>query len=150
MEFIDERTIKLDKELSELDRFVLNFCKILEKHTRYIIISGYVTILFGRSRGTEDVDIFIKKMKEQDFNILFEELKKKGYDCINTSKEDAYESLKENVPIRFAKKGFFIPNVEMKFAAKPVKSSLTPSVNRPMACSPFGLGQLAMNSFSFI
>ncbi|MBI2141461.1 hypothetical protein HYU16_03480, partial [Candidatus Woesearchaeota archaeon] len=55
MEFVDDKTIKLDKVLNELDKFVLKFIKILEKHADYVIVSGYVSILFGRSRSTEDI-----------------------------------------------------------------------------------------------
>lgn len=118
MEFIDENTIKLDKEINELDRFVVDFCKVLEKHTKYMIISGYVSILFGRSRGTEDVDMFIKKVGEGKFELLFDELNKEGFQCINASKSDALESLKKDVPIRFARKESFIPNIEMKLVKR--------------------------------
>ncbi|MBU1204222.1 MAG: hypothetical protein KKG60_04105 [Nanoarchaeota archaeon] len=120
MEFVNEGIIKLDKELNELDKFVLDFCRILEKHTKYMIVSGYVIILFGRSRGTEDVDVFIKEMKKQDFNKLFEELEDKGYECINTSKRDAFEELNEDIPLRFAKKNQFVPNIEIKLAKRPL------------------------------
>ena len=55
----DKKEIILDKELNELDKYVLEFIKILEKHVDYVIISGYVSILLGRSRSTEDIDLFI-------------------------------------------------------------------------------------------
>ena len=50
------KEIKLNKELNKLDKFVIDFCKLLD---RYVIVSGYVSILFGRSRSTEDVDLLI-------------------------------------------------------------------------------------------
>ena len=56
MKILNDKTIKLDRELNELDLFVLDFVKVLEKHARYVLISGYVALLFGRSRTTEDVD----------------------------------------------------------------------------------------------
>ena len=59
-----------DKNLSELDKFVKDFIPVLKKHVKYVIVSGYVAILFGRNRNSEDVDIIIEK---PDFNI-FEEL----------------------------------------------------------------------------
>ena len=43
------------KIMTALDEFVLDFLKILEKYTDYVIVSGYVVVLFGRARGTEDV-----------------------------------------------------------------------------------------------
>ena len=51
MEFVDSKTIRMDKVVNELDRFVFDFIKILEKQADYVIVSGYVAILYGRSRG---------------------------------------------------------------------------------------------------
>ena len=65
MKFINARTIQLDRELSDLDIFVLDFVKVLEQHVHYVLISGYVAILFGRSRTTEDVDMFIEQLSPQ-------------------------------------------------------------------------------------
>ncbi len=64
MEFIGERTIRLSKQLNDLDLLVLQFVRILEKYTDYVIISGYVAILLGRSRGTEDVDVSLSALPE--------------------------------------------------------------------------------------
>ena len=47
MEFLDKSTIKLDKVENELDNLVLDFVKILEKYTKYVIVSDYVVILFN-------------------------------------------------------------------------------------------------------
>ena len=45
--------IVLDRELNELDSFVLEFIKCLQ--SRYVIVAGYVAILLGRSRTTDDI-----------------------------------------------------------------------------------------------
>lgn len=46
--------LRTDKELSVLDRKVLRFKEVLEYlGVGYVLISGYVAILLGRSRGTE-------------------------------------------------------------------------------------------------
>jgi hypothetical protein len=49
MKFIDRHRLEINRELSDLDRFALKFITILEKHTTYVIVSGYVSILLGRS-----------------------------------------------------------------------------------------------------
>lgn len=116
MKFLDKNTIKLDKELNELDKFVLNFIKILERHTNYVIISGYVSLLFGRARGTEDIDIFIEEISKENFIKLYRELEKK-YWCLNSDDvNEIYDYLKEGFPIRIAIKDQTIPNFEIKFA----------------------------------
>lgn len=117
MEILDEKTIKLDRELNELDLFVLDFVRILEKHVKYVLISGYVALLFGRSRTTEDVDLFTEKMDLQTSKALYDDLLNHGFWALNAnSGEDMYGALaKEHIAIRFAKKGTSIPNMEVKF-----------------------------------
>ena len=119
MEFVDAKTIKLDKIINDLDKFVLKFIKILEKHADYVIVSGYVSILFGRSRATEDANIFIKEINKAGFNALYEDLKKAGYWCLNAEGADeVYSYLEEGLSVRFADEGITIPNFEVKFAKK--------------------------------
>jgi len=119
MKFIDERTIKLDKPLNVLDQLVLKFVKILEKYVDYVIISGYVSLLFGRTRGTEDVDFFIKEIDLETLTKLYQDLKKNGFWCLNAeSNEEVYSYLDESIAVRFAEKGKAIPNMEVKFARK--------------------------------
>jgi len=117
MKFIGKKTIKLRKEINELDKFVFRFIKILEKYTNYAIVSGYVAIILGRNRGTDDVDIIIPKMDKVKINELYKDLIKKGYWCINSGDiEDVYKILTEKSSIRFAVKPGFSPNFEIKFA----------------------------------
>lgn len=115
MEF-NGKEIKLDKKLSELDKFALDFLRILESYTNYVVISGYVAILLGRTRATDDIDVFIKPISKQIFSSLYDELKEKGFWCLNAESEDElYSFLEDNLAIRFAKKGLSTPNFEIKF-----------------------------------
>ncbi|MFA5887796.1 MAG: hypothetical protein WC852_03750 [Candidatus Nanoarchaeia archaeon] len=117
MKFISEKLIEINRELSELDLFAIDFIKVLRKHTKYVIISGYVSILLGRARASEDIDIIIPKITFSNFNALFNELKKEGFYCLNSGTgENAYEYLSENIALRFAKEGNVIPNMELKCA----------------------------------
>ena len=119
MEFIDKKTIRLNRIINELDKFVLDFVKILEKHAKYVIISGYISILFGRARSTENIDVFIEKISKEKLSALYLDLKRKGYWCLNAeSKEELYDYLKDGLAIRFAKKNETIPNFEVKFVNK--------------------------------
>jgi hypothetical protein len=57
IEFKEDKII-FNRELSLLDSFVLSFTEHLASNNiKYVIVSGYVAILFGRSRISEDVDI---------------------------------------------------------------------------------------------
>ncbi len=111
----EKREIYLDKIINELDKFVIDFIDILDKHKiGYVIVSGYVSIVFGRSRATEDVDLLISEMDFFKFKDLFDYLLENGYECANTSiPEEAFEMIKEH-GIRFFKRGKPIPNIEFK------------------------------------
>jgi len=108
---VEEKEVILNRALSELDKFVIDFCKVLKD---YVIVSGYVSIIFGRSRATEDVDLLVKEMDVKGFKELWNKLDKDGFECINTSNiEEAFEMLGEHA-IRFARKGKPTPNIEFK------------------------------------
>jgi len=109
--------ISFSKELSFLDNFVIDFVELLAKQKiEYVIISGYVAILFGRSRMSEDIDLFIEHISYEKFINLWSELEQ-TYECLITNDpDDAYHGyLEDHHALRFAKKGSFIPNVEVKF-----------------------------------
>jgi len=110
------KEIVLNRELSNLDKLVLNFIKILEKYTDYVIVSGYVSIILGRARATEDVDVFIEKIDKSKFLSLYKELQEKGFWCINgESGDEVFSYLENKMAVRFARKNEAIPNFEIKF-----------------------------------
>lgn len=119
MKFIDKKTIKLNKVMNELDDFIFEFIKILEKHADYVIVSGYVSILFGRARATEDIDVLIKELNKEELISLYRDLKEQGYWCLNSEDvNEIYDYLNQGLAVRFALRDETIPNVEVKFAKK--------------------------------
>lgn len=116
IEFKDDK-ILFSRELSILDSFVLDFTEnLVTNNIKYVIISGYVAILFGRSRMSEDVDILTEHIPFAKFQKLWSKMEK-NYECLNTSNslEAYYDYLENHHAIRLAKKGTFIPNIELKF-----------------------------------
>jgi len=112
----EKKQIILDKELGILDHLVIKFISILEKYCDYVIISGYVSILLGRSRATEDVDLFVRPISFHKFKLLYSELEENGFWCLNTdSEERAFNYLKSGSAIRFSETGQPLPNFEVKF-----------------------------------
>ncbi|MBI4015834.1 MAG: nucleotidyltransferase [Candidatus Aenigmarchaeota archaeon] len=114
------REIIFNKEMNFLDKLVVEFCGILEAAgIEYVIVSGYVSILFGRTRTTEDVDMFIEKVSKEKLAGVLDVLEKKGFWVINSgSVDDAFEILSDNIAIRIAKAEKTLPNFEVKFAKK--------------------------------
>ena len=123
MEYIpNERKIVSKKVLNELDKLVLEFIGVVEKRVRYMIVSGYVAILLGRSRATEDVDILIERLDKNVFERIFSALKEAGFYCLNCEAAmSAFKYLSQGEAIRFAKRGIVIPNFEVKFMKNSVE-----------------------------
>jgi hypothetical protein len=115
---VSRARIKLTKELNDLDKLVIDFVKILDRNKiKYVLVSGYVSILFGRSRSSEDIDIIVKKMSKRRFLDMWKELSRKNFECIIPDNfESAYDKyLIKHTSIRFSRRDQLIPNIEFMF-----------------------------------
>ncbi|PIN77017.1 hypothetical protein COV15_03430 [Candidatus Woesearchaeota archaeon CG10_big_fil_rev_8_21_14_0_10_34_12] len=100
-----------------LDKFLEDFVNVVEKHCKYIVVSGFVAIAHGRSRGTEDIDMIIEKLEKKQFILLHNDLIKARFECIQSENpEIIYEDyLIKNTSVRYIRKGEFLPEMELKF-----------------------------------
>ena len=122
---LDNETIVIDRELTELDIFVRDFLKVLKKYSDYLIVSGFVSICSGRARGTEDVDVLVPLMDSPKFKELFENLLKEDFwSYQGDSSEEVYEYVKDLVSVRFARKEEMFPNMEVVSFDKTKKAKL--------------------------
>lgn len=115
---VSTANIRLVKELNELDKLVIDFVRILDRNKiKYALVSGYVSILFGRSRSSEDIDIIVKRITKRKFSALWEDLLKKNFECLVPDDfEGAYDKyLMNQTSIRFSRKDQPIPNIEFMF-----------------------------------
>ena len=114
---ITQTGIQLDRELSKLDRFAIGFSRIIQRHTKYVIVSGYVSILLGRARVSEDIDMIVPVMGKNEWGRIYNDLVKEGYYCLNAGDaSSSYKYLKDELAVRFAPQGSVIPNMEILFA----------------------------------
>ncbi|MFP4424179.1 MAG: hypothetical protein ACLFP2_03015 [Candidatus Woesearchaeota archaeon] len=108
-----ERNIE---NLNILDKFCLDFIEVVEKHSEYIIVSGYVAISSGRTRGTEDIDMIIPRLSKERFVNLHSELGK-DFVCIQSDDPHMiYDYLNDNVSVRYTRKDQPLPEMELKFS----------------------------------
>jgi RecA-family ATPase len=109
---VDDKTI--------LDKFVEDFVKVIEKYCKYIIVSGFVAIAHGRSRGTEDIDMIIEKISKEKFIDIHNSLTNSGFECMQSDDEGKIydDYLAKGDSIRYTKKGFNFapPEMEIKLA----------------------------------
>ncbi len=109
--------ISFEKELNDLDRLALDFTGVVEEcGISYVLVSGYVAILFGRNRSSEDIDIIMEHLDRERFMDLWNRLNR-SFECIICSKRDAaYDDyISQGIALRFARKDSIIPNMEVKF-----------------------------------
>ena len=112
----EKKELFLDKEMNKLDKFTFDFVNFIKKYVNYVIVSGYVSILLGRSRATEDVDIFIKKISKVKFTEMYKDLIENNFWCINSDNIDIiFDYINEGIAIRFARGRIPLPNIEVKF-----------------------------------
>jgi hypothetical protein len=106
------------KDRTILDTFAEDFVDVVEKHAKYVIVSGFVAIAHGRSRGTEVVDIIIERINKDAFIKMHNDLLLAGFECIQSEYPKViYEDyLTEKTSVRYVRKGHFIPEMELKLA----------------------------------
>jgi hypothetical protein len=123
MKFRDENTLELRKELSVLDELAISVFSIIGKYVKYAIVSGYVSILFGRSRVSDDIDAFVEKMDFPTFNKIFQDLEKAGFWFVNSSdRKELYDMLAHKMAVRIAMREKAVPNIEIKFPSEELDS----------------------------
>jgi len=120
------RTIYLSKpRLSPEDEVALRFSHILDRFgVEYIVVAGYIAILFGRGRRTEDIDFIAIPLAEDRFIDLCRELAKEGFVLMQgdirteLSVRRVYrEYLVKGYSIRFMYRDIIFPNIEFKFSS---------------------------------
>ena len=76
-----------------------------------------MAIAHGKSKGTEDIDIIVRRMPNEKFNQMYSSLSKAGFECMQSNDpEEIHDYLESNQSVRYTRKGKFIPEIELKFA----------------------------------
>jgi len=121
MELSDD-TLAISRTLSELDKDVIEFITVLDScDVDYVIVSGYVAILTGRSRATEDIDIVLERLSVEEMDRLVSTLKDQGYWGMAMPLDEMYSMLSEGDRIRIAEEGEMFPNFETWFVSNDVE-----------------------------
>lgn len=116
MKFINDNEVELDKVINELDQLIIDVIKIIQKYTSYVIVGGYVSILFGRSRMSEDIDVLIPPLSKEEFYQMYNDVLNNNFWCLNSaSLDENYSLLIDEHAIRFTRTDWVIPNVEIRF-----------------------------------
>lgn len=115
MEYDGDRLVIEKESLSNLDELVLSFVDVLaDEGVEYVLVAGYVAILAGRSRSTEDVDVIIEPLDEPRAMSLAEALADAGFWGVEEPLDAMFDRFTEGFATRVARQGEAIPNFEVK------------------------------------
>ncbi len=110
-------TLVVEREPNQLDELAIRFSKILGRFDiKHVYIAGYVSILAGRARSTEDVDVLIERIDEETADELAETLDEKGFWGPTMPLTSMYELLDNGDNIWVAPEDQITPHLEVKFA----------------------------------
>lgn len=125
------RLIYLTKDtLVPEDILATSLSKMLEVNgVRHAVVAGYVAILFGRTRRSDDVDFLIETLNESDFIRLCKELALAGFKLMQgdirserTVREIFRNYLRPGYGVRLMLDEQILPNIELKIAKTTIQS----------------------------
>lgn len=110
-------TLIVEREPNRLDELALSFSDLLDQFDiEHVYIAGYVSILAGRARSTEDVDVLIERIDEETAGKLTETLDDKGFWGPAMPLSSMYEMFDAGDNIWVAPDDQVTPHLEVKFA----------------------------------
>lgn len=109
-------TLIVRRDPNQLDALAIEFSDILSRFSiDHVYIAGYVSILAGRARSTEDVDVLIETIDEATAEELTETLKEEGFWGAAMPLSSLYEMLSNGDNIWVAPDDQVTPHLEVKF-----------------------------------
>jgi len=111
-----EGTLVVGRERNQLDELALSFSSILEGFgIEHVYIAGYVSILAGRARSTEDVDVLIERSENEIIDKLVSTLDEEGFWGPAMPLTSMYEMLDNGDNVWVAPNDQIAPHLEVKF-----------------------------------
>lgn len=141
-----DETLVVERGLNDLDRLALDVSSVVTAcEIDHAFVAGYVAILAGRSRSTEDIDVILEPLSESRATTLADELQKAGFWGSAMPLEQLPTMLSEGTNIRVARDGEVIPNVELKYASDEFdRASLDNSITAQVSGETLPIGPLEL------
>ena len=113
---LTDRGLVVDREPNRLDELAVGFSEVLSRlDIDHVFVAGYVAILAGRSRSTEDIDVFIERCSAERIDDLVAELEREGYWGPAMPLSEMYGNLSNETNIWIAPDGEMTPHLEVQF-----------------------------------
>lgn len=113
---IRDETLVVERAPNQLDALAIEFSDLLDEFgIAHVYVSGYVTILAGRARSTEDVDVLIEDIDEKTASELADALATLGFWGPAMPLSTMFEMLERGDNIWVARDDQVTPHLEVKF-----------------------------------
>lgn len=125
-------TLVVEREPNNLGHLAIQFSSVLDSiNIDHVFVSGYLAILTGRSRATEDIDVLLEKTTSEKISQLVARLQDNGFWGPAMPLEEMETMLNDNIWI--ARENEMVPHLEVKFADDEYdRASLTNKIEAKM------------------
>jgi len=143
---ISDGELVVEREPNALDELAIQFSELLDiAGIDHVFIAGYVAILTGRARATNDIDVLIEKRSESAIESLVGTLEEAGFWGPAMPLENMYSSLSNGTNIWVAPDGQMTPHLEVKFPTDAYdRASLDGAMTARVGTSAVPIGPLEL------
>ncbi|WP_246041467.1 hypothetical protein [Halorubrum ezzemoulense] len=131
-----DETLSVDRALNQLDELAIAFSDILDQvGIEHVYIAGYVSILAGRARSTEDVDVLIEPIDEATADTLTTHLEAENFWGPAMPLSSLYSMLENGDPVWVAPTDQITPHLEVTlFSRLAEPGALVPLARQKRVC----------------
>ena len=143
---LTENGLVVDREPNGFDELAIAFSALASRlDIDHVFVAGYVAILTGRSRATEDIDVFIEPCSESEIDALVAELEAADYWGPAMPLAEMYDNLASGTNIWVAPDGEMSPRLEVKFPGDEFdRASLSNAISATIGGETIPIGPLEL------
>lgn len=113
---LTEQGLFIDREPNELDTLAIEFSTLLDRlDIDHVFVAGYVAILAGRSRSTEDIDVILERCAEETISELASVLSREGFWGASMPLDSLFDVLDSSSHAWVARDGDMNPRLDLLF-----------------------------------
>jgi hypothetical protein len=141
-----DEVLAVDREPTALDTLAIDVSSVLsEVGIDHALVAGYVAILAGRARSTEDIDLILEPLDRRQAEELSAALGSAGFWGSTTPLSRLSETLTTGGNVRVAPDGEVVPNVELKYATDEFdRASIENAITASIADHELPIGPLEL------
>lgn len=139
-------TLVVDRAPNDLDELAIAFSNLLARYDiEHVYVAGYVSILAGRARSTEGIDVLIEEIDEDTADALVSALSAAGFWRPAMPLPSLYGMLSNGDNIWVAPDDQVTPHIEVKFVRDEFdRAALDHAITARIAGETFPIGPLEL------